>query len=177
MSLALQGADNARSIDNAEDCSNATNLLYCLSPSDANYPKFAWRVHLDTVDGLPSSDPATVNTYRKISAAPTLFEGNVYYPIYQPPKGVDKCNVGMAYICVVNDECGSNNSHLLSAGGDPSSECKEVREGILSRLIIFGDQLFANVAGPSKDEDTLYQIIAGVGESSSRRSTWRDGGF
>ena len=177
VNLALEGADRARNIDAAEDCSNTTSLLYCLSPSDANYPKFAWRIHLDTVDGLSPSDPATVNTYRKISAAPTLFEGNVYYPIYQPPKGVDKCNVGMAYICVANDECGSNNSHLLSAGGDPSAACKEVREGILSRLIIFGDELFANVAGPSKDEDTLYQIIAGVGESSSRRSTWRDGGF
>ena len=72
---------------------------------------------------------------------------------------------------------GGELARVLKAGGDPSSECKEVREGILSRLIIFGDQLFANVAGPSKDEDTLYQIIAGVGESSSRRSTWRDGGF
>ncbi len=175
--LALQGADQARDMDSSEDCTNATELLYCLSPSDANYPKFAWRIHLDEVDGKLPTDPLTKNTFRKTSAAPTLFEGNVYYPIYQPPQGADKCNVGMAYICVANDECGSNNSHLLSAGGDPSKACKEVRQGILSRLIIFGDELFANVAGPSKDEDTLYQIIAAVGEPSSRRSTWRDGGF
>ena len=177
MQLALQGADQARDMDSSEDCTNATELLYCLSPSDANYPKFAWRIHLDEVDGKLPTDPLTKNTFRKTSAAPTLFEGNVYYPIYQPPQGADKCNVGMAYICVANDECGSNNSHLLSAGGDPSKACKEVRQGILSRLIIFGDELFANVAGPSKDEDTLYQIIAAVGEPSSRRSTWRDGGF
>ena len=35
VNLALEGADRARNIDAAEDCSNTTSLLYCLSPSDA----------------------------------------------------------------------------------------------------------------------------------------------
>jgi len=184
--LAIQGAEDAKKIDESDDdgksvdsvdCTNATDLLTCIAPSEADYPKFAWRIHLDDVDYKQPSDESTTNTYRKISASPTLFEGNVYFPIYQPPPGAASCNVGMAYICVANDECGSNNSHLLTAGGDPSSACKEIREGILSRLIIFGDMLYANVAGPSKDEDTLYSIIAAAGEASSRRSTWRDGGF
>jgi len=49
-----------------------------------------------------------------------------------------------------------------------------VRSGILSEIVVFADQLFANVAGPDKDKDTLYQTDAAKGEVSTSRGNWRD---
>ena len=120
----------------------------------------------------------TANRYRKLSASPTLFKGQIYFPIYQPPEGANKCNVGDAYICSADDECGSNTSHLLTKGGAPNGkECLFVREGILSELVIFGDTLFANVAGPKEDADTLYSVLSAAGEVESNRNSWRESGF
>ena len=52
-----------------------------------------------------------------------------------------------------------------------------VREGILSELVIFGDKLFANVAGPKEDAETLYSILAAAGEVETSRGSWRESGF
>ena len=49
-----------------------------------------------------------------------------------------------------------------------------MRPGILSEIVVFGDQLFANVAGPAEDKDTLFQTNAVKGEVSSSRGNWRD---
>ena len=115
---------------------------------------------ITTPDGKGPNENST-NTFRKLSAAPTLFKGQVYFPIYEPPQGANPCNIGNAYICVADDECGSNNSHLLTPGGAANGrECNFVREGILSELVIFGDTLFANVAGPKEDADTLYKVLS-----------------
>ena len=173
---AHEGANAAKSVDDGVVCVNTTGKVTCQhgpGPGD-----LAWRIHLDTVDGLSPNNPLTLNTYRKLSAAPTLFKGQVYFPIYEPPPGTNPCNIGMAYICVADDECGSNNSHLLTRGGVANGKkCKQVREGILSELVIFGDTLFANVAGPKDDEDTLYKVLAAAGEVQSSRGSWRESGF
>ena len=50
-------------------------------------------------------------------------------------------------------------------------------ERCLSELVIFGDKLFANVAGPSEDEDTLYSILAAPGDVVGNNSGWRESGF
>jgi type IV pilus assembly protein PilY1 len=47
----------------------------------------------------------------------------------------------------------------------------------LSELVIFDNKLFANVAGPSETEQTLYSILAIAGEVLSNRGGWRDVGF
>ena len=84
----------------------------------------------------------------------------------------------MAYICVADDECGTNNSHLLTRGGTKNARaCKQIRQGILSELVIFGDQLFANVAGPKEDADTLYSILSAVGDVTFKSQHWRESGF
>ena len=157
-------------------CVNTTGKVTCdhgPGPGD-----LAWVIHLGTPDGLSPNNPTTVNTFRKLSAAPTLFKGQVYFPIYEPPPGSNPCNIGMAYICVADDECGSNNSHLLTRGGVANGKkCKQIREGILSELVIFGDTLFANVAGPKEDKDTLYSVLAAAGEVQSSRGSWRESGF
>ena len=57
------------------------------------------------------------------------------------------------------------------------TSCIFVRKGGLSELVIFGDKLFANVAGPSDDEDTLYSILAAPGEVIGNSSGWRESGF
>ena len=50
--------------------------------------------------------------FRKMSGAPKLFKGQVYYPVYRPPEGQNKCNVGDAFICAADDECGCI-THLI----------------------------------------------------------------
>ena len=166
-SLAHQGADNARSIDDATVCSDVTEDTDGTLCPDA---ESAWVIHLDT--------PGDNNSHRKVSAPPTLFKGQVYFPVYEPPPGSNRCNIGNAYICVADDECGTNNSHKLVKGGEANgSNCTFVREGVLSELVIFGDKLFANVAGPSENPDTLYSVLAVPGEVLSNRGGWRDTGY
>ena len=168
MSKALEGALAARSIDESEDCVDVTgDRVKCPSSEDA------WKVRLDTGVGENHS-------YRKVSAPPTLFKGEVYFPIYEPPAGANKCNIGNAYICVADDECGTNNTYKLTKGAVAEANdqaCLFVREGVLSELVIFGDKLFANVAGPSEDKDTLYSILAAPGEVVGNSSGWRESGF
>jgi len=181
---AHEGANAANYIDSgvyptveiSNSCVDTTGKLTCEhGPSRGD---LAWVIHLDTQDGLAPNNASTVNTFRKLSASPTLFKGQVYFPIYEPPPGNDACNIGMAYICVADDECGYNNSHLLTRGGVANDKkCKKIREGILSELVIFGDTLYANVAGPKEDKDTLYSVLAGAGEVQSSRGSWRESGF
>ena len=71
---------------------------------------------------------------------------------------------GHAFICAADDECGTNTSAKLNLLAPPEVDnpdlnaCAFVR-GVLSELVIFGDKLFANVAGPSDDESTLFSIF------------------
>ena len=167
-STAHQGADNAKSIDDATVCSDVTgDTDGALCPDSA---ESAWVIHLDT--------PGDNNSHRKASAPPTLFKGQVYFPVYEPPPGSNRCNIGNAYICVADDECGTNNSHKLVKGAEANgSNCTFIRKGVLSELVIFGDKLYANVAGPSEDSDTLYSVIAVPGEVLSNTGGWRDTGY
>ena len=176
MSKAIEGALNARSIDEAADCvdvsGESSGTAHCPDSEDA------WKVRLDPGGQLQASG----HSYRKVSAPPTLFKGQVYYPIYEPPPGDGerRCDIGNAYICVADDECGTNNTYKLIKGANPQvndAACLFVREGVLSELVIFGDKLFANVAGPSEDEDTLYSILAAPGDVVGNNSGWRESGF
>ena len=169
------GADKAPSVDDAVICKNTTGNISC--DDGPTTGQQAWVVHLDTPDDKGPNEGST-NTFRKLSASPTLFKGQVYFPIYEPPQGANPCNIGNAIICVVDDECGANNSHLLTRGGAANGKnCQFVREAILSELVIFGDKLFANVAGPKEDAETLYSVLAAAGEVEANRGSWRESGF
>jgi|TARA_B110000914_G_scaffold68231_1_gene59604 type IV pilus assembly protein PilY1 len=166
---AKRGAEAADHIDDEDVCVNTTSDTsgdLCPNSSDK-----AWVIHLDTQDDMPVSSSA--NRYRKVSAPPTVYKGNVFYPIYQPPAGVNKCNIGKAYLCSADDECGTNNSSELGAviAGD---DCLFVRRGILSELTIFADTLYGNVAGPSVQEDTLFILSTNAGEVTTYRKSWRE---
>ena len=108
------------------------------------------------------------NKYRKVSASPTVFKGTVYYPVYTPPAGDAKCGVGNAYICSADDECGINKSDKIQyasksvraeSGYDTDSGCYYLQTGILSKLVVFRETLFANITTSSEEqEDTLVTV-------------------
>ena len=95
-----------------------------------------------------------------------------------------KCNVGKAFICSANDECGTNTSKKIAykqktvraeSEFDENSGCYYLQPGILSKLVIFGDKLFANITTDSdKQEDTLVTLLGGEGEISVYRGSWRE---
>ena len=184
LKLANQGANDAASIDDAAVCidtSGNNTGNNCPLPAGAN----SWVVHLEK-DGGNFTSP---RTYRKASAPPTLFGGQVYFPIYQPPPNNNKCDQGNAFICAADDECGTNTSGKLQLSLTPTDDaglaidnpnanaCGFVRKGILSELVIFGDKLYANVAGPSADSSTLFSILSIPGEIITNKGGWRDSSF
>jgi type IV pilus assembly protein PilY1 len=85
----------------AHEGANAANRIfpsadinYCLDKTgetSGNCPnaEAGWVIHLDTADDMK---------FRKMSGSPKLFKGQVYYPVYRPPVGQNKCNVGLALI-------------------------------------------------------------------------------
>ena len=163
--VAVQNINLAHDVDDPDICVNTTlddTGELCPVASDDG-----WVVHLDDLAN---------NKYRKLTGTPTVFKGRVYFPIYKPPDGGNRCSLGTAYICSADDECGTNKSfELAEAEGttDDEDPCYFVRAGILSELVVFGDTLYGNVAGPSDTEETLVSILAGSGEVSSYRKSWR----
>ena len=103
-----------------------------------------------------------------------LNSGLVYFPIYQPSSSVNKCSLGDAYICAVADECGTNASSRLGAFKNKNDTCKYVGQGVLSRIVIFANKLFANIAGQSTGSKKDLVILDGAaGGTTSYRSSWR----
>ena len=175
------GANDASSIDNRGTTDSCLNVTGNTGDIDCPIPeaKQAWVIHLEKDSG---GNFYPIRTFRKASASPTLFKGKVYYPVYQPPIQ-DICNQGHAFICAADDECGTNNATelQLETPGDVqnpnANACAYVREGILSELVVFSDKLFANVAGPADDEDTLFSILSIPGDIITNKGGWRDSSF
>ena len=108
--------------------------------------------------------------FRKVTGPATIYRGKVYFPIYQPDKE-NNCNLGQAFVCAHDDECGSlSTKHIDGVEGT----CYEVGTGILSKLVVFGGRLFANLAGPSVDSETLVEILASDKQLRSYRKSWRE---
>ena len=56
--------------------------------------------------------------------------------------------------------------------------CLAVGQGVLSRLVVFANKLFANIAGKSiQDKTDLVVIDSGMGDIESFRTSWREGNF
>ena len=50
-----------------------------------------------------------------------------------------------------------------------------MQPGILSKLVVFGETLFANITTSSDDQkDTLVSILSGDSEIFSQRGAWRE---
>ena len=153
------------------------NAAQCIDATDDNFPKcnmtegkVGWVYHLGIADGLPTG--TTKNMFRKTSGAPTIYRGKVYFPVYQPDKE-NNCNLGTAFVCAHDDECGSLDSMHIDPGVQKGS-CYNVGAGILSKLVVFGGKLFANLAGPSEDTQTLIEILATEKQFRTYRKSWRE---
>jgi len=180
---AKEVAENAPLVDDISVCARSRND----GGACTGAKKEGWMFQLDkpydkSADVEPKDNGP--NRYRKASASPTVFRGTVYYPVYEPPAGSKKCNVGNAFICSANDECGTNTSKKIAYAQknvrpdsefDENSGCYYLQPGILSKLVVFGDKLFANVTTDSeKQEDTLVTLLGEEGEISVYRGSWRE---
>ena len=80
-----------------------------------------------------------IKDFAKVSAQPKVNNGFVYFPIYRPSKSVNKCDLGDAFICAVDDECGTHDSFLgleNSRSEQSGSKCRFVGKGVLSEIVL-----------------------------------------
>ena len=71
-------AEAANHVNDPAICVNTTtDRDGTLCPTNKNQ---AWVIHLDKRDGKAAGE--SINRYRKVSATPTVYKGNVYFPIY-----------------------------------------------------------------------------------------------
>ena len=183
---ATDGAQAAHNIDQSDYCVNTADGDLSSECPGQEYD--AWIFKLDkpsdkSLDVEPKTE-GRKNKDRKASASPTVFGGNVYYPIYEPPTGASLCNVGNAFVCSADDECGINNSKEIDyvrksvgtdSGYDEESGCYYLQPGILSKLVVFGNTLYGNITTESSEQkDTLVTLLASEGEVSLYRGSWRE---
>ena len=116
--------------------------------------------------------------YAKTTAEPTVNNGLVYFPTYTPSKSANKCDLGNAFICVADDECGTHKNYLKSSSASEQSGqiCTYVGKGVLSKIVFFAGRLFANISGkaivgPATD---LVSTDAATGEVQTYRKSWRE---
>ena len=171
--LAHKGASDATNhVGNAITCINVSGNKdegqNCPIPDNAA----AWVIHLEQ---NASGNFTMPRTYRKASASPTLFKGQVYFPVYQPPKSTVKCTQGHAFICAADDECGTNFSSRLGKKRATSDQCFYVGQGVLSRIVFFAGKLFANIAGESNQNiKDLVTLDIPAGDITGYRGSWRE---
>ena len=154
--------NTATNASDLTECSNTTNDL-----TGAKCPQLprdkGWYITLDN--------------YKKVTAEPTVSSGLVYFPIYKPTTSVNACSLGEAFICGVDDECGTNVSSKLGANTKnihSGEKCKYVGKGVLSRIVTFAGKLFANIAGESEQsKKDLVQIDGTSGDVSTYRNSWK----
>ena len=96
------------------------------------------------------------------------------------------CKLGVVAATALFLSIGQSNALTLKTGEVLGSDgkvysgrtCKAVGQGVLSRLVVFANKLFANIAGKSTQSKTdLVVIDSGMGDVDSFRSNWREGNF
>ena len=156
---------------NVNDALNAADLTNCSNTTNDddgdNCPgesQLGWRIHLDNSE--------------KSTAEPTLTRGRVLFPIFQPTLSVNSCSTGLALLCNIHAKCGTPKNKEIGSATD--LECLEVGTGVLSKVVVFGNKLFANIAGTAKagafqgSRDDLVSINSGAVEIESLRNSWRE---
>ena len=154
--------DDPLSAEDLSDCSDTTNDKTgddC--PTSA---ELGWYIKLDNS--------------RKVTAEPTLTRGRVIFPIFEPTLSVNACTTGKAFICNVTARCGTPKNTEIGSADD--LECLEVGTGVLSKVVVFGKKLFANIAGEAGagarqgEKKDLVSINAPKFEIESFRNSWRE---
>ena len=78
---------------------------------------------------------------------------------------------GYLFFCGFNksvDEIGALDT------GENVNKCKSVGAGILSRVIVFANKLFANISGSAPEAEELISINTGILDAESVRDSWRE---
>ena len=117
--------------------------------------------------------------YGKATAEPTVNNGLVYFPTYTPSKSANKCDLGNAFICVADDECGTHTAYLpkSSDAEQAGTECKYVGKGVLSKIVFFAGKYFANISGKASSGNPASDLVsadAATGEVQTYRKSWRE---
>ena len=155
--------NQAASADTLKNCKDTTSDSVA-----ANCPESAdlgWYIELDD--------------RKKVVAEPSLADNIVYYPIYKPSnKNNLSCGSGDAFICAADAECGTNISSRFpdNPNNQKSEECYYVGTGVLSKLVIHGSKIYANITeksqNPNKDDLVVIESLSsGV---NKYRSSWRE---
>ena len=155
--------NEAASADTLKNCKDTTSDSVA-----ANCPESAdlgWYIELDD--------------RKKVVAEPSLADNIVYYPIYKPSnKNNLSCGSGDAFICAADAECGTNISSRFpdNPNNQKSEECYYVGTGVLSKLVIHGSKIYANITeksqNPNKDDLVVIESLSsGV---NKYRSSWRE---
>ena len=121
-------------------------------------------------------EPDPTSERRKVTAEPTISNGKVYFPVYKPAAS-SQCALGDAYVCGVDDECGTNSSSLLGANTAPhtSEKCFNVGQGALSKIVAFNGNLYANIAGETNTGPKDLLILKSLaGDIEQLRINWKE---
>ena len=176
--------------------SSVDNLMFGIK--DVHFPYFGQVNDAATADKLTNCKDTTTDSTgancpenadlgwyikltdrKKVVAEPTLSNNIVYYPIYKPTSINNlSCGSGDAYICAADAECGTNISSRFP--GNPNNhkgeECYFVGTGVLSKLVIHGSKIYANITeesqNPNKDDLVVIESL-GSGTNTFRTS-WRE---
>ncbi|MDC0866175.1 PilC/PilY family type IV pilus protein [Candidatus Pelagibacter sp.] len=117
---------------------------------------------------------------KKVVNEPTLKNNVVYYPLYEPAKigssnSNNSCGGGKAFVCSVDADCGSNITSKLGSI-NTGDQCLYVGTGVLSKLVAFGLNLYANISGESinKNKPDMVVLDAITESVKNYRSSWRE---
>ena len=113
---------------------------------------------------------------RKVSGEPTISAGKVYFPIFKPSPG-DPCAEGVAFICTLDDECGTNNISLIGSNSTTytNERCLHVGMGVFSKPIIHNRIIYNAIAGESivGNQDLVILPSAEI-DPTTYRINWRE---
>ena len=109
---------------------------------------------------------------QKLSAEPTIDKNRVYFPIYEPALGVRKCEQGDAILTAYDTKCGNSVLNI------------NLGKGVLSKVVVQGDNLYIGIAGTPKDNigdgfTATGNIITGKSKATGGTGTvqtqyWRE---
>ena len=119
----------------------------------------------------------TLKDFAKVTSEPAVNNGRVLFPVYKPSTSQNKCDLGSAFICVTDDECGTFNTFLGtdSHANQKNEICRYVGKGVLSKIVFFAGKLFANISGKSAGKiGDLITLDAATGDVQNYRTSWRE---
>ena len=101
---------------------------------------------------------------QKLTSEPTIDKNRVYFPIYQPSLGEQKCQQGEAILTAYDTKCGNSVLNI------------NMGKGVLSKVVVQGDNLYIGIAGKPKDNigdgfTSVGNIITGKSGASGGKGT------